>query len=159
MDLTFSLNQLSWGYSHLGDLTPALAAMQESLAMREKIVARNPEDARAKDNLAYAFRARARLWRQTGDRAAARQDYLKALAIYTDLRARGYGGAYGGSELGVTQLALGQVAEEEGQKAEACQWFRRSAAVYGELAARGAVLPNHRQDAENARRAAAACGG
>jgi tetratricopeptide (TPR) repeat protein len=157
-DLTFSLNQLSWGHSNLGEMTPALAAMQASLAMREKIVTRNPEDARAQDQLAYAFRARARLWRQTGDRAAARRDYLKAHAIYTDLRARGYGGAYAGSELGVTELALGQVAEEEGRRAEACQWFRRSAAVYGELAARGAVLPNHREDAEDARRAAAACG-
>ena len=126
--------------------------------MREKIVARNTEDARAQDQLAYAFRARARLWRQTGDRAAARRDYLRAHAIYTDLRSRGYGGAYGGSELGVTQLALGEVAEEEGRRAEACQWFRRSAAVYGELAARGAVLPNHQEDAESARRAAAACG-
>jgi len=158
-DLTFSLNQLSWGHSHLGDLAPALAAMQESLAMREKIVSRNPEDARAQDQLGYAFRARARLWRQKGDRAAARQDYLRAHAIYTDLRARGYGGAYGGSELGVTELALGEVANEQGQRAEACQWFRRSAAVYGELAARGAVLPNHQEDAESARRAAAACGG
>ena len=156
-DLTFSLNQLSWGHSHLGDLAPALAAMQESLAMRERIVTRNPEDARAQDQLAYAFRARARLWRQTGDRAAARRDYLRAHALYTDLRARGYGGAYGGSELGVTELALGEVAEEEGRQAEACQWFRRSAAVYGELAARGAVLPNHQEDAETARRAAAKC--
>jgi hypothetical protein len=59
----------------------------------------------------------------------------------------------------VTQLALGEVAKEEGRQAEACQWFRRSAAVYGELAAKGAVLPNHREDAESARRAAAACGG
>jgi len=156
-DLTFSLNQLSWGHSHLGDLAPALAAMQESLAMRERLVTRNPEDARAQDQLAYAFRARARLWRQTGDRAAARRDYLRAHALYTDLRARGYGGAYGGSELGVTELALGEVAEEEGRQAEACQWFRRSAAVYGELAARGAVLPNHQEDAETARRAAAKC--
>jgi len=80
-DLTFSLNQLSWGHSHLGDLAPALAAMQESLAMRERLVTRNPEDARAQDQLAYAFRARARLWRQTGDRAAARRDYLRAHAI------------------------------------------------------------------------------
>ncbi len=158
VDLTFSLNQLSWGHSHLGELAPALAAMEESLAMRERIATRNPGDARAQDNLAYAFRARARLWRQKGERGAARQDYLKAHAIYADLRDRGYGGAYGGSELGVTELALGQVAEEEGQKAEACQWYRKSAAVYGELASRGAVLPNHREDAESARLAAAACG-
>jgi tetratricopeptide (TPR) repeat protein len=126
--------------------------------MRERIAARNPEDARAQDQLGYAFRARARLWRQAGDRAAARQDYRKAHTIYTDLRARGYGGAYAGSELGVTALALGEVSKEEGRQAEACQWFRQSAAVYGELAARDAVLPNHREDAENARRAAAACG-
>ena len=149
VDLTFSLNQLSWGYSNLGDLAAALAAMQESLAMREKILARNPGEARAQDQLAYALRAMALLRRQTGDRAAARRDYLRAHAIYTDLRARGYGGAYVGSELGVTELELGELAEEEGRQAEACQWYRRSAAVYGELAARGAVLPNHHEDAEN----------
>jgi tetratricopeptide (TPR) repeat protein/tRNA A-37 threonylcarbamoyl transferase component Bud32 len=158
-DLTFALNQLSWGYSHLGELPAALAAQQESVAIREGIVARNPEDARAREQLAYTYRARARLRQQTGDRAAARQDYMRALEIYTGLRARGYGGAYGGSELGVTQLSLGEVAKEEGRQAEACQWFRRSAATYGELAARGAVLPNHLEDAETARRAAAACGG
>jgi non-specific serine/threonine protein kinase/serine/threonine-protein kinase len=157
-DLTFSLNQLSWGHSHLGDLGAALAAMEESLAMRQKIGSRNPEDARAQEQLAYTFRARARLWRQKGDRAAARRDYLQAHAIYTDLRARGYGGAYGGSELAVTELALGEVAEEEGRHAEACQWFRQSASVYGELAARGAVLPNHKEDADAALRAATACG-
>jgi non-specific serine/threonine protein kinase/serine/threonine-protein kinase len=157
-DLTFALSQLSWGHANLGELRPAIAAMQETLAMRERIVARNPENTRSQDQLAYAFRARARLWRQTGDRAAARQDYERAHAIYTDLRARGYGGAYAGSELGVTELALGQVAEEEGRQAEACQWYRRSAEVYGELAARGAVLPNHKEDAETARRAAEACG-
>jgi hypothetical protein len=33
--------------------------MQESLAMREKLATRNPEDARAQDQLGYAFRARA----------------------------------------------------------------------------------------------------
>jgi non-specific serine/threonine protein kinase/serine/threonine-protein kinase len=158
VDLTFSLSQLSWGHSNLGELAPALAAMQETLAVRERILARNPEDARAQDQLAYAFRARGRLRRQTGDRASARLDYERAHAIYTELRARGYGGAYGGSELGVTELALGQLAEEEGRQAEACRWYRRSAAVYGELAARGAVLPNHKEDAETARRASEACG-
>jgi hypothetical protein len=57
----------------------------------------------------------------------------------------------------VTELALGQVAAEDGDRAEACRWYRQSAAVYGELAARGAVLPNHREDAETARRAAESC--
>ena len=52
LDLSFSLNQLSWGYSKLGDLAGALAAMQESLAMRERILARNPGEARAQDRLA-----------------------------------------------------------------------------------------------------------
>ena len=92
-----------------------------------------------------------------GTAPRARRDYLRAHTIYTDLRARGYGGANVGSELGVTELELGQLSEEEGRRAEACQWYRRSAAVYGELAARGAVLPNHREDAETARRSAAAC--
>jgi non-specific serine/threonine protein kinase/serine/threonine-protein kinase len=157
-DLSFSLSQLSWGHSNLGDLAPALAFQQESLDMRESILARNPGEARAQDRLAYALRAMGRLRRQAGDRANARLDYERAHAIYSELRARGYGGAYGGSELGVTELALGQLAEEEGRQAEACRRYRRSAAVYGELAARGAVLPNHHEDAETARRAAAACG-
>jgi tetratricopeptide (TPR) repeat protein len=126
--------------------------------MRERILARNPGEARAQDRLAYALSARGRLRRQTGDRANARLDYERAYAIYSELRARGYGGAYGGSELGLTELALGQLSEEEGRQAEACRWYRRSAAVYGELAARGAVLPNHHEDAETARRAAGACG-
>jgi eukaryotic-like serine/threonine-protein kinase len=158
-DFTFSLNQLSWGHSLLGELAPALAAAQESLAIREASVKRDPEDTRAKDLLAYALRARARLLRQKGDRAAARADYLRAHAIYTELRARGYGGAYGSSELGQTELGLAEVAKDEGRRAEACRWYRRSAATYGELAARGTVLPNHKEDAEAVQREAAACGG
>ena len=158
-DFTFSLNQLSWGHSLLGELDPALAAAQESLAIREAGAKRNPEDTRAKDLLAYALRARARLWRLSGDHAAARADYLRAHAIYTELRARGYGGAYGGSELGQTELGLAELAQDEGRRAEACQWYRRSAATYGELAARGTVLPNHKEDAEAVQREAAACGG
>ena len=95
--------------------------------------------------------------RKAGDRAAAWRDYLRAHAIYTDLRARGYGGAYAGSELGVTELELGDLAAEGGHAAEACRWYRRSAAVFGELAARGALRSDSHEEAEKARRAAAAC--
>jgi hypothetical protein len=98
------------------------------------------------------------LRRKTGDRAAARRDYLRAHAIYTDLRARGYGGAYVGTELGITELELGDLASEEERRAEACQWYRRSAAVYGDLAAQGAVRSDNHEEADQARRAAAACG-
>jgi non-specific serine/threonine protein kinase/serine/threonine-protein kinase len=157
-DLAFALGQLSWGYSHLGDLAGALAARQESLAIRETILARNPGEARAQDQLASGLRAVALLRRKTGDHAAARRDYQRAHAIFTDLRARGYGGTYVGSELGLTELELGDLAAAEGRRAEACQWYRRSAAVFGELAAQDAVRSDNHEEAEQARRAAAACG-
>ncbi|HEX6737527.1 MAG TPA: tetratricopeptide repeat protein, partial [Vicinamibacteria bacterium] len=157
-DLSFSLNQLSWGYSKLGDLGGALAAMQQSLAMRERILAANPGEARAQERLAYALRAVALLRRKTGDRAAAQRDYLKAHAIYTDLRTRRYAAAYVGAELGITERELGDLAADEGRRGEACQWYRRSAAVYGELVAANALLADNQEEAEKARRAAAACG-
>jgi eukaryotic-like serine/threonine-protein kinase len=156
-DLTFALNQLSYGLSNLGDRTGALEAQQQSLAMREKILAGNPGDARAQDHLAYALRAVALLRRETGDRVGARRDYMRAHATFSDLRARNYS-ANVGSELGVTELELGELSEEEGRKAEACQWYRGSAALYGDLAARGAILRNHQPEAERARRKAEACG-
>jgi eukaryotic-like serine/threonine-protein kinase len=155
-DLTFSLNQLSFGLSNLGDRTGALEAQQESLAMREEILAGNPGEARAQDNLAYALRAIALLRRQTGDRAGARRDYLRAHAMYSDLRARNYS-ANVGSELGVTELELGELSEEEGRMAEACRRYRASAALYGDLEARGAMLRNHAPEAERARRKADTC--
>jgi eukaryotic-like serine/threonine-protein kinase len=154
-DVTFSLNQLSYGLSNLGDPSGALAVQQESLDMREKILAGNPGDARAQDHLAYALRAAALLRRETADRAGARQDYLRAYEIYTGLRARGYGGAYVRSEIGVTVLELGELSEEEGRLAEACRWYRESAAIYEELG--DAVLKNHAQEVERARRKAGAC--
>ena len=101
--------------------------------MREKILASNPGEARAQNHLAYALRAIALLRRKTADLAGARRDYLRAHALYTDLRARGYGGANVRSEIGVTQLELGKLSEEEGRMAEACRWYRESATVYGEL--------------------------
>jgi tetratricopeptide (TPR) repeat protein len=156
-DLAFALSQLSWGHSKLGDLSGALAAMRESLAMREKILARNPGEARAQDHVAYALKAMASLRRKTDDAAAAQRDYLRAHAIFTDLRARGYGGTYVGSELGLTELELGDLAAAEGRRLDACQWYRRSAAVFGELAAQGAVRSDNHEEAEKARRAAAAC--
>ena len=159
MDLTFSLNQLSWGRSKTGDLPGAVAALQESLAIQEKNLARNPADARVRDRVAYALRAMAMLRRKTGDHGAARRDYLRAHAIYTDLRTRGYAAAYVGSELAITELELGDLSAEEGQRADACQWYRRSAAVYGELTAQGALRSDSHEEAEKARRAAAACGG
>ena len=158
MDLSFSLNQLSWGYSRLGDLNGALAAIQESLAMQERILARNPGEARVQDRVGYALRAMALLRRKAGDRGAARRDYLRAQAIYTELRARGYGGAYVGTELGITELELGDLAAEEGRRAEACQWYRRSAALFGELVTQGALRSDSHEEADKARRAAAACG-
>jgi non-specific serine/threonine protein kinase/serine/threonine-protein kinase len=157
-DLTFSLNQQSWGHSRLGDTAGALAAIEESVAMRERILAQNPGQANAQDRLAYTLRAAALLRRQTGNSPGALRDYLRAHAIYSDLRARGYGGAYVGSELGVTELELGELAAAEGRRVDACQWYRRSAAVFGELAAQGAVRSDNHEEAEQARRAAAACG-
>jgi hypothetical protein len=98
------------------------------------------------------------LHRKSGDRAASRRDYLRAHAIYTDLRARGYAGAYVGSELGITELELGDLAAEEERRTEACQWYRQSAAVLSELAAQGALRSDSYEEADKARRAAAACG-
>ncbi len=158
-DLTFSLNQLSWGYSRLGNLAGAVAAMEESLIMGEKILARDPGDARAQDRLGYALRAMALLRRKAGEVASSRRDYLRAHAIFTELRARGYGGAYVGSELAITELELGDLEAGEGRRAEACQWYRRSAALYGEMIAQGALRSDSHEEAEKARRAAAACGG
>jgi tetratricopeptide (TPR) repeat protein/tRNA A-37 threonylcarbamoyl transferase component Bud32 len=156
-DLTFSLNQLSFGRSNLGDLAGALEAQQRSLAIREAILAANPQDMRARDNLGYALRAIALLRWKTGDRPGARRDYLRAHAIYSELRARKYS-ANVGSELGVTELELGELSEEEGRPAEACRRYREAAALYGDLAARGAMLRNHEPEAERARRQAEACG-
>jgi hypothetical protein len=62
-----------------------------------------------------------------------------------------------GSELGLTQLELGDLVAAEGRRSEACQWYRRSAAVFGELAAQGAVRSDNHEEANQARRAAAAC--
>jgi eukaryotic-like serine/threonine-protein kinase len=157
-DLSFSLNQLSWGYSKLGDLTAALAASERSLAMRERMVAQNPGEARAQERLGYVLRAIALLRRKAGDRASSLRDYQRAHAIYTDLRARGYGGAYAASELGSTSLELGDLESESVHAEEACRWYRQSAAVFGELAARGALRSDSHEEAEKARRAAAACG-
>ena len=127
--------------------------------MREKMLAQNPGEARAQERLAYTLRAVASLRREAGDPAAALRDYLRASSIYADLRARGYGGTYVGSELGVTDLELGDLVAANGRRAEACQWYRRSAAVFGELTAQGAVRSDNHEEAERARRAAAACGG
>jgi tetratricopeptide (TPR) repeat protein len=150
--------RVSFGYLTLGDLAAAPAAMQESLAMREKIAAQNPGDARAQDRLAWALAAIASPHNKAGDRAAARRDYLRAHAIYTDISARGYGGAHTAAQLGMTELSLGELEVAEGRRAEACQPYRRSAALYDQLAARDAMPSVHTDEAEQARRAAAACG-
>jgi len=157
-DLSFSLNQLSWGYSKLRDLPAALAASERSLVIRERMVAQNPGEARAQERLGYVLRAIALLRRKEGDRAGALRDYRRAHAIYTDVRARGYGGSYVASELGFTNLELGDFESENGHADEACRWYRQSAAVFEELVARGALLSDSHEEAEKARRAAAACG-
>jgi hypothetical protein len=104
------------------------------------------------------LRAIALLRRKTGDRAGARRDYQRAHAIYTEVRARGYGGAYAASELGSTELELGDLESEAGHNEDACRWYGRSAALFDDLAARGSLRSDSHQEAEKARRAAAACG-
>ena len=141
----------------MGDVTAALAASEQSLAMRERIVRQNPGEARAQERLGYVLRAIALLRRKAGDRANALRDYQRARTIYTELRARGYGGAYAGSELGSTELELGDLESEDGHAEEACRWYRQSAAVFEALAARGALRSDSHGEAEKARRAAAAC--
>jgi tetratricopeptide (TPR) repeat protein len=138
-------------------LPAALAASERSLAMRERMVAQNPGEARAQERLGYVLRAIALLRREAGDRASALRDYQRAHAIYVDLRAQGYGGAYAGTELGSLELELGDLEAEAGHPEEACRWYRQSAAVYGELTARGGLRSDSHQEAEKARRAAAAC--
>jgi non-specific serine/threonine protein kinase/serine/threonine-protein kinase len=69
MDLSFSLGQLSWGYSYLGDLAGALAAREESLAMREGS-GTEPREARAR-RTGLRAQDRGSLRRKAGDRAAA----------------------------------------------------------------------------------------
>jgi len=63
--------------------------------MRERIVAQNPGEARARERLGYVLRAIALLRRKAGDRAGALRDYQRAHAIYIDVRAQGYGGTTG----------------------------------------------------------------
>ena len=126
--------------------------------MRERMVAQNPGEARAQERLGYVLRAIALLRRKAGDRASSLRDYQRAHAIYTDLRARGYGGAYAASELASTELELGDLESESGHADEACRWYRQSAALFEELAARGAQRSDSHQEAEQARRSAAACG-
>jgi len=53
---------------------------------------------------------------------------------------------------------MGDLAAEERRRAEACRWYRQSAAVFGELVAQHALLSDSHEEAEKARRAAAACG-
>jgi hypothetical protein len=125
--------------------------------MRERILAQEPADPHARERLAYTLRAVALLERKTGDAVAALRDYLRAHTIYSDLRARAYGGAYVAAELGITELELGELAAEGGRRAEACEWYRKSAAVYGEQVAQGALLSDSHEQAEMAKAAAAAC--
>jgi non-specific serine/threonine protein kinase/serine/threonine-protein kinase len=156
-DLSFSLNQLSWGHYKLGDLTAALAASEQSLAIRERIVAENPGEARGHERLGYVLRAIALLRLKGGDRAGARRDYTRAHGIYTDLRARGYGGSYSASELAFTKQELGDLASADGRSAEACRWYGEAAALFDELAAAGALRSDSHAEADQARRASAAC--
>ena len=151
------MNKLSWGYSKLGDLPAALAASEQSLAMRERMVAKNPGEARAQERLGYVLRAIALLRRKAGDRASARRDYQRAHVIYNELRAQGYGGAYAGSELGSTELELGDLESENGHAGEACRWYRQAAAVFDDLTARNALRSDSHEEAAMARRAAGAC--
>ena len=93
------------------------------------------------------------------DRVSARRDYQRAHAIYTDIRGRrGAADAYAATELGITELELGDLEAEAGHAAEACRWYRQSAALFDELAARGALRSDSHEEAGKARRAAEACG-
>jgi hypothetical protein len=138
-------------------LTAALAASEQSLAIRERIVAENPGEARGHERLGYVLRAIALLRLKGGDRAGARRDYTRAHGIYTDLRARGYGGSYSASELAFTKQELGDLASADGRSAEACRWYGEAAALFDELAAAGALRSDSHAEADQARRASAAC--
>ena len=56
------------------------------------------------------------------------------------------------------ELRAARTLLESGHAEEACRWYRQSAALFDELAARGAQRSDSRQEAEQARRSAAACG-
>ena len=158
-DLTFSLNQLSWGYSKLGDLAGGPRGQRGEPGHAGED--RGPEPGRGPRPGAAGLRAQGHRARCGGRRATAparcgtiseptRSTPTSAPAA-TAARTRG-------PSSGSTELELGDL-RVRGRAAERrpASWYRQSAAVFGELAARGALRSDSHREAEKARRAAGAC--
>ena len=159
MDLAIDLSQESSGRSNLGDVAGSVSLLEQSIAMREAILSRNPDDARALDRVAFALSAVAERRLEAGDIDAARRDYLRALGIYTDLLARGMRHAQMLAQLGAVRLGLARIEKDRGRHQAACAHYRESAALYREASEATPLRRGERARQEAASRGQAGCAG
>jgi tetratricopeptide (TPR) repeat protein len=158
MDLAIDHYQVSTALGFLGDRAGSLESLEQSVALREQILARNPDDARAKDRLAFALAALAGRRDGVGDGPRARLDYERALRLYADLHGQGTRHVQALSGLARVRLGLSRMEADRGGRETACAHYRESAALFGELTEADGLEPADREGREEARRGAAACG-
>jgi tetratricopeptide (TPR) repeat protein len=93
---------------HLGDTAGALRSYERSIELLEALAAESPSDAETTSELALALSARAGVWGEDGNMAAARPALERAASLYTGLLERDTPDLAYRLELARTHLRLAQ---------------------------------------------------
>jgi tetratricopeptide (TPR) repeat protein len=122
-------------YSTLGDLTAALKAVRESLAIAEHLIATDPDNPRWQRELSVSYGKVGDVLFAQGKFDDTLQAYRESLAVAERLVALDAGNAQWQSDLALSRLRIGVMLQVQDKTEEALALFRNALAIMERLAA------------------------
>ena len=165
-DLSIAYERVGEILQRMGQPRASMENYRRSLAVDEDLVRADPANADLRRNLALAHESMGDLHRELGDLRASQASYLAALDVRRRLVQEDPANAENRRDLAQALLTVGSMYLHAGRSRLAllasgdnpCAFLRESARVWQELEVHHALLAADRSVAQQARRAADACG-
>jgi tetratricopeptide (TPR) repeat protein len=126
MDLAFDFGAMSTAYYGLMKYPLAAESTRESLRLREKVVAANPDDRAAQERLAYSLNQLANIEYAQKQWSTSRDLYLRLVHLYERLSRTGPLVQQSMLHYAGGTFRLAELEKQRGEKKEACAWYRSS---------------------------------
>ncbi len=158
MDLAFDFGAISTAYYGLKQYPLAAESTRESLRLREKVVAANPDDRAAQERLGYSLNQLASIEYSQTHWSTSRDLYIRLVHLYEKLSRTGpliqqsvlhYAGG---------TFRLAELEKQRGEKKEACAWYRSSIELADRYKRTTGSSPLSKRELAEASSAISSCG-
>jgi serine/threonine protein kinase len=151
MALAFDFGVIGQAYARMKQYAPAGENIQESVRLREKVAAANPDDRAARERLAFELNDLAELEMEQGHLDRARGAYLRVVALYSKLSQSGPLVSQSIPRYARANFALARVESRLGAKQEGCGWMQKAVDLdqeYAKGTGSSVLGPEARQEAD-----------